>query len=91
MFAAHDVPMCVTGRGSLMNIHGTPGPVRSAADLAAADDRWRALLFFAALDAGYYLARRGFIALSIEITDDDIDGFVGVVDEWATRATLAYG
>ena len=91
VFAAHDVPMCVTGRGSLMNIHGTPGPVRSAADLTAADDRWRALLFFAALDAGYFLARRGFIALSIEITDDDIDGFVGVVDEWATRATLAYG
>ena len=23
--------------------------------------------------AGFYLARRGFIALSIEITDDDVD------------------
>ncbi len=74
-----------------MNVHGTPGPVRSASDLADADDRWKALLFFAALDAGYYLARRGFIALSIEITDDDIDGFVGVVDEWARLATLVYG
>ena len=91
VFAVHCLPMCVTGAGSLMNIHGTPGPVRSTADLVDADDRWKALLFFAALDAGYYFARRGFIALSIEITDDDIDGFVGVVDEWAARATLAYG
>jgi glutamate-1-semialdehyde 2,1-aminomutase len=91
VFDAHGLPMCVTGTGSLLNIHATPGPVRSTADLADADDRLKALLFFAALDAGYYFARRGFIALSIEITDDDIDGFVGIVDEWGERAKLAYG
>ena len=91
MFADHGLPMCVTGVGSMMTIHGTPGPVRSATDLVDADDRWKALLFFAALDEGYYFARRGFIALSIEVTDDDIDGFAGVVDEWASRAKLAYG
>jgi glutamate-1-semialdehyde 2,1-aminomutase len=91
VFGAHGLPMCVTGAGSLLNIHATPGPVRSAADLARADDRLKALLFFTALDSGYYFARRGFIALSIEVTDDDIDGFVGVVDEWGERATLAYG
>jgi glutamate-1-semialdehyde 2,1-aminomutase len=88
---AHGLPMCVTGTGSLLNIHATPGPVRSAADLADADDRLKALLFFAALDSGYYFARRGFIALSIEITDDDIDGFVEVVDQWGERAKLTYG
>jgi glutamate-1-semialdehyde 2,1-aminomutase len=91
VFDAHGLPMCVTGTGSLLNIHATPGPVRSTADLADADDRLKALLFFAALDAGYYFARRGLIALSIEITDDDIDGFVGIVDEWGERAKLAYG
>ncbi len=40
------------------------------------------LLFFHCLDAGYYLARRGLIALSIEITDADIDAFVDIVDEF---------
>jgi glutamate-1-semialdehyde 2,1-aminomutase len=74
--------MCATGTGSLMNIHGTRGPVRSADDLVDADDRLRELLFFHCLDAGYYIARRGFIALSIEVTDSDIAGFLDVVDEF---------
>ena len=66
-----------------MNLHGTAGPVRSAADLGAADDRLKELLFFHALDAGYFVARRGFMALSIEITDADVAGFVDVVDDFA--------
>ena len=78
-FALNDLPMCATGSGSLMNIHGTSGPVHSAGDLADADDRLEELLFFHCLDAGYYLARRGFIALSIEITDADTEAFVEVV------------
>ena len=56
-----------------MNVHGTPGPVTSASDLANADDRLKEAFFFAMLDAGIYTARRGFVALSIEITDEDID------------------
>ncbi len=73
VFSASGAPMCVSGVGSLMNVHGTHGPVSSAADLADADDRLKEAFFFAMLDAGIYLARRGFIALSIEITDEDVD------------------
>jgi len=86
-FARHGVPLSVTGAGSLMNIHGTAGPVRSIGDLRGADDRWKELLFFAALDAGFYIARRGFIALSIEVTDGDVDAFVSFVDRWAARVS----
>ncbi len=39
VFGRHGLPMCVTGSGSLMNVHGTAGPVTSTADLRAADDR----------------------------------------------------
>lgn len=78
-FAASGLPMCATGTGSLMNVHGTAGPVTSAADLRGADDRLKELLFFHCLDAGFYVARRGFIALSIEITDADVDAFLDVV------------
>jgi glutamate-1-semialdehyde 2,1-aminomutase len=89
-FVRHGVPMCATGVGSLMNLHGTAGPVTSVDHLRSADDRWKELFFFAALDAGFYVARRGFIALSIEITDDDIDAFLRFVDTWAagTGATM---
>lgn len=82
MFASKDLPMCASGVGSLLTIHGTTGPVQSAADLADVDDRLKELFYFHCLAGGYYLARRGFIALSIEITDDDIDAFMNVVDRF---------
>ena len=85
LFNAHNVPMCVTGTASLMNVHGTAGPVHSAADLHDSDDRWKELLFFHLLDAGVYIARRGFIALSIEVTDDDIDTMIGSVESFCAH------
>ena len=70
-----------TGMGSMVGFHPVPGPVDSPADIAAADDRRRELLFLDLLERGWYVAPRGFIALSIEVTDDDIDGFVAAVSD----------
>ena len=70
-----------TGMGSMVGFHPVPGPVDSPADLAGADDRRRELLFLDLLERGWYVAPRGFIALSIEVTDDDIDGFVAAVSD----------
>ena len=84
-FADGGLPMCATGAGSLMTVHGTGGPIRSVDDLAAGDDRWKELWFFAALEAGFYVARRGFIALSIEVTDADVDDFLAFVADWAAE------
>jgi glutamate-1-semialdehyde 2,1-aminomutase len=78
-FREQGVALCVTGMGSLMNIHGRAAPVRTARDLDGVDDRMKELFFFSALEAGFYLAPRGFIALSIEITDDDVEAFVAHV------------
>lgn len=68
-----------TGRGSMIGFHPVPGPVTSPDDLVGADDRRRELLFLDLLERGYYVAPRGFIALSIEVTDADVDGFVDAV------------
>lgn len=76
-----------TGMGSMVGFHPVPGPVHSPADIAGADDRRRELLFLDLLESGWYSAPRGFIALSLEITDDDVDGFVAAVgDALAARS-----
>lgn len=81
-FSKHGLPLTATGAQSLMTVHGTAGPVHSASDLVEADDRWKELFFFHLLAAGIYIARRGFIALSIEVTDADIAHVLGAVDDF---------
>ena len=63
------MPLQLTGLGSLMQLHPLAGPLRSADDLVAADDRVKALMFFELLGRSVYMARRGFIALSLPFGD----------------------
>ena len=66
-------------------IHATTAPIRDVEDLADADERLRELLFLDLLDRGYYIAGRGYLALSLAVTDDQLDGFIAAVDEAASR------
>ncbi|MEL7544336.1 MAG: aminotransferase class III-fold pyridoxal phosphate-dependent enzyme [Pseudomonadota bacterium] len=81
VFADADVATSVSGMGSLMNIHGVAGPVTTVADLANTDDATRELIFLDLLERGVYIARRGFIALSMAVTDADLDRVVGILNE----------
>lgn len=74
---------CVTGVGSMMTIHPTQGPVSRWSDIAGVDPRWRRLLFHDLLARGYYIAERGYLALSLAVTDHHLDGFVAAVDACA--------
>lgn len=67
--ATAGAPLHVTGVGSMMTVH-------------AADDRHLDLLFHHLLADGHYIARRGFIALSVEITDAHLEGLVASVAAW---------
>ena len=69
------VPIHFTGMGSLLGVHGTHGPVNSVRDLGDADDRLLELLFLDLLENGFYMARRGFIALMLTVTDEQLEGF----------------
>lgn len=68
-----------TGQGTLLNLHPLRGPVRRWSDASAADGRLRALLFHELLHRGYYIAGRGYLALSLAVTDQQLDGFVEAV------------
>ena len=56
-----------------------------AAVLTRADPRWRRLLFHELLAHGYYTAPRGYIALTMDVSEDDLDGFLGAVDDFLDR------
>ncbi|HAP74663.1 MAG TPA: aspartate aminotransferase family protein, partial [Acidimicrobiaceae bacterium] len=35
------------------------------------------------LAAGFYLARRGMIALALDVTDEQLEAFAAAVERWA--------
>jgi glutamate-1-semialdehyde 2,1-aminomutase len=77
---ASGLPMCVTGWGSMMTIHTVTGPVRTPSDLRRSDADLKELLFHELLDRGVYVAPRGFIALSLAVTDTDVEEFLRALD-----------
>ena len=81
-----------TGLGSLMAPHFVRGPVRRPADGAAAGTRLRELLFLDMLERGFYLARRGMVALSLEVGAAELDGFAAAFEDWLdARARILEG
>ena len=81
IFTDAGVALQMTGRSSLMTLHAVTGPVRSVDDLTGANDAAKELVFLDLLERGYYMARRGFIALSLMVSDADLDGFVAAVKD----------
>jgi glutamate-1-semialdehyde 2,1-aminomutase len=79
------VGFCVTGTGSMMTIHPTPGPVVRWSDLGGVDHRWRRLLFHDLLARGFYLAERGYLALSLAVSDAELEAFVEAAGAFAEK------
>jgi glutamate-1-semialdehyde 2,1-aminomutase len=83
---AGTAPMQWTGIGSMMCVHFINGPIECAGDAAQGDSDMRELFYLDMLQAGFYLARRGMIALSLEVGEAEIDAFCDTVAEFvATR------
>lgn len=74
-----------TGLGSIMNVTFTTTPVeqiKCVENFGKPVKELGDLLHLFLLESGYYMARRGFIALSLALADEDLDGFVSAVQEF---------
>ena len=76
------MPLQFTGLGSLMNAHGTDQPITRFGDLRQADRRIVDLLFFHLLEQGIYIARRGFIAMHLEIREEQVARLIKSLDDF---------
>lgn len=80
-----DLALQFTGIGSLMNLHGTRAEITCIDDLPASERLVKDLFFFHMLEHGFYVARRGFIVLSLPLTLSDHDRFVAAFDAFCAR------
>ena len=78
----HDLPFQATGSGSLMNVHFVAGEIRSHKDLAGRNLTALDLFHLDMIEAGIYITRRGYMALSLALTEDDHDCFVAEADRF---------
>ncbi len=84
LFRSRGLALQFTGLGSLMNLHACAREVRRPADVASSDMRVKDLLFFALLERGVFIARRGLVALSLPFGDAEAEQFVGVLSDALT-------
>ncbi|MDE0358743.1 MAG: aminotransferase class III-fold pyridoxal phosphate-dependent enzyme [Gammaproteobacteria bacterium] len=80
-----DAPAQVTGRGSIMNVHFQHSPIQCHSDLAATPAAARDLFHLEMLFAGIWIARRGFITVSLEHDDEDCDRLVAEFETFLKR------
>ena len=78
----HGLPFQATGSGSLMNIHFITGDIRSHKDLAGRNLTALDLFHLEMIAAGIYITRRGYMALSLTLTEEDHDVFVAEADKF---------
>jgi len=76
------VAATVIGRGSVMNLHFTQGPVETPAQLGSADARLLQLYQLEMLHRGQFVTPRGMLALSLPFSEADVVQFVAAFDDF---------
>jgi glutamate-1-semialdehyde 2,1-aminomutase len=84
LFMRYQVKLRATGIGSLINLHPLSGDIRTPEEVTKADPRLRQLIYLDLLEQGYYVAGRGYMALSLVVSDEHCDGFCAALERILT-------
>jgi glutamate-1-semialdehyde 2,1-aminomutase len=85
LFMRYQAPLQAVGIGSMMTIHPLAGDVATPEQAQKADVRLKRLLFLHLLSEGVYIAERGFIALSLAVTDAEETKLLAGLESFVTR------
>ncbi|MFF4053706.1 aspartate aminotransferase family protein [Streptomyces chartreusis] len=80
LFIEFDVAVQATGVGSILGLHFQHSPIVSGRYINPAPDK-RTLLHLELMLRGFYMARRGYMAIPLPVTDADLTSFVDAVGD----------
>ena len=83
--AKHGAPMHITGIGSLLCVHLQREPLRCIDDKKQVDPGLTTLFHLEMLLAGFYIADRGYMSLSLALREEHYQGFISALDDFLLR------
>jgi glutamate-1-semialdehyde 2,1-aminomutase len=83
--------MQFTGLGSMLGVHMTAAPIRSAADATKGHAGLLDLFYFDLLARGIWSAKRGMMTLSIALEAADADKLAAAVEEFGEIRARLFG
>ncbi len=84
VIAKHDIPVSVSGFGSMMSLHALATAPQRPSDLVNRDPVLQELVFFGLLQRGVYIATRGMMNLGLAHTDDQMAATLDALDDALT-------
>ena len=80
-----EVPLIATGRGSILTYHFSDRPAAAPHELPQVPVGLRVIAHLGLIERGFYSSRRGFLSLSLPLTDADVDAFVAATADMLTQ------
>ncbi|KAI0597470.1 pyridoxal phosphate-dependent transferase [Biscogniauxia sp. FL1348] len=84
---ARGTKLSFTGLGAIFNSHVMDSGLRDVRSVEDLQERWdlKDLFWFEMMEEGYWITRRGMIALILVTPDEELDRFVGCVERFLQR------
>jgi glutamate-1-semialdehyde 2,1-aminomutase len=81
VLAKHPLPMCISGFGSMMNLHARAQVPTNSHEAMDRDEVLQELVYFGLLQRGVYTAARGMVNVGLAHTDDQLADVLDRLDD----------